>query len=124
MPARGCLRWVERENFVTSFTNLSLFDFFYLKFNYLYCSKNLCKHNQIYIFEELVLIKHATDSGLGHAISDCIQLRDLLYCDPNSLHKKRPTSDGAKRRPVAGRLGSERAGGLVRFIYFLEFARH
>ena len=29
---------------------------------------------------------------------------NLLYCDPNSLHKKMPTSDGAKRRPVAGRV--------------------
>ena len=23
----------------------------------------------------------------------------MLYCDPNSLHKKSPTSDGAERRP-------------------------
>ena len=31
----------------------------------------------------------------------CMVMVRLLYCDPNSLHKKRPTSDGAKRRPVA-----------------------
>ena len=28
----------------------------------------------------------------------------MLYCNLNSLHKKRPTSDGAKRKPVAGRV--------------------
>ena len=43
----------------------------------------------------------------------------VLYCDLNSLHKKKPTSDGAKRRSIAGGLGRSEA---VRFIYALGFA--
>jgi len=61
----------------------------------------LCRYNHPYVQDSCFT---------GQFVPKKENISVLLYCDPNSLHKRKmSTCDGAKQRPVAGRLGDMHA---------------